>query len=75
MKVTAREKELTTSEKRKTYRLIEINIENQNMIKVMWKGFEVGRLILKFNNLEFNPNEGFDINLDITNITPLKDKW
>ena len=75
MKVTTREKELTTSEKQKIYNTVEIEVGRSNLIKVTWQGVEVGQLIMRVGRLDFNPKGGFDADLDITNITPLNDNW
>ena len=76
MKVTTREKELLQSEKRNIYNTVEIDLKNPNILKVMWGNTEVGRLMLEVNRIDWAPTqEGFDIDLDITNITPLKDNW
>jgi len=77
MKVTTRERELTTSEKQKIQfsNIVNLEVERNNLIKVVWEGVEVGQLIIKVSGLEFNPVGGFKIDLDITNITPLKDNW
>ena len=67
------EQEILASEKERIdfYNKVEISAEKPNVLKVMFRGVEVGQLVLSVADLEFNPKGGFRTNLVVRNITPL----
>ena len=68
------EQELLESEKQKidSYPKLELDCNGKTLVKVMFKGIEVGSLMVSFKSIDWNPDGGFKLDLQVRNITPLK---